>query len=110
MLSTEKAFDILPYISDIYEKIDFKGFIKEYRENIKDADEGNQQLIAGLDIFAFLMKQSGKVKEEFFNIVAIAEDKKVEEVKEQSFAKTLKTIKELFADKELTDFFKTAMK
>lgn len=109
MLSTEKAFDILPYISDIYEKVDFKGFIKEYRENIQDTDEENQQLIAGLDIFAFLMKQSGKVKEEFFNIVAIAEDKKVEEIKKQSFAKTLKTIKELFTDKEMVDFFKTAM-
>lgn len=109
MLSTEKAFDILPFISDIYEKIDLKDFIASYQEKKKEDDVENRQLIAGLDLFSFIMKQSGKVKEEFFNIVAIAEDKKIEEVKSQSFALTLKTIKELFTDKELNDFFKQAM-
>lgn len=109
MLSTEKAFDILPFISDIYEKIDLKDFIKTYKEKNKDEDVGKRQLFAGLDMFSFVIKQSGKVKEEFFNIVAIAEDKKIEEVKKQSFALTLKTIKEIFTDKELNDFFKQAM-
>ncbi|CAK7001925.1 hypothetical protein [Tissierella sp.] len=109
MLSTEKAFEILPYISDIYEKLDFREFIKKYQENKKEDDAERRQIIAGLDIFAFIMKQSGKVKDEFFNIVAIAEDKDIEEIKKQSFAKTLKTIKDLFTDKDLSDFFKTAM-
>lgn len=109
MLSTEKAFEILPYISDIYEKIDLSEFIKKYQENKKEEDVANRQIIAGLDLFSFMMKQSGKVKEEFFNIVSIVEEKEIEEVKEQPFAKTLKTIKDLFTDKELSDFFKTAM-
>lgn len=113
MLSTEKAFDILPFISDIYEKIDLKDFIETYKEKNKDKNKNEnkalRQTIAGLDLFSFVMKQSGKVKEEFFNIVAIAEDKKVEDVKKQSFVLTLKTIKELFTDKELNDFFKQAM-
>ena len=111
MLTTEKAFDILPYVSDIYEKIDIKEFINEYREKNKGNkdDIEQKQILSGLDLFSFILKQSGKVKEEFFEIVAIAEDMKVEDVKKQSFAKTIKTIKEIFTDKELTDFFKEAM-
>lgn len=109
MISTEKAFDLLPYISDIYEKLDFSDFIKKYQENKKEEDMQRRQVIAGLDIFSFIMKESSKVKDEFFNIVAIAEDKEVEEIKQQSFTKTLNTIKSLFTDKELSDFFKEAM-
>lgn len=109
MLSTEKAFEILPYISDIYEKLDFSEFIKKYQENKAEEDSERRQIIAGLDIFSFIMKQSGKVKDEFFNIVAIVEDKEIEEIKKQSFAKTLKTIKDIFTDKETVDFFKQAM-
>lgn len=109
MITTEKAFELLPYISDIYEKLDVSEFIKKYQESKKEEDVEKRQIIAGLDIFSFLMKQSGKVKEEFFNVVAIVEDKKIEEVKKQSLAETLKTIKGLFTDKELTDFFKEAM-
>lgn len=109
MLSTEKAFDILPHVSDIYEKIDIAVFIKSYKEKTKGADVEQNQMIAGLDLFSFILKQSGKVKEEFFNIVAIVENKKLEEVKKQPFAQTLKTIKDVFTDKELVDFFKGAM-
>lgn len=109
MLSTEKAFEILPYISDIYEKLDFSEFIKKYQENKVEEDNERRQIIAGLDIFSFIMKQSGKVKDEFFNIVAIVEDKEIEEIKKQSFAKTLKTVKDIFTDKETVDFFKQAM-
>lgn len=109
MLSTEKAFDILPYVSDIYEKIDIAVFIKSYKEKTKGKDVKQNQMIAGLDLFSFILKQSSKVKEEFFNIVAIMEDKKATEVRKQPFIQTITTIKELFADKELVDFFKGAM-
>lgn len=108
MLSTEKAFDILPAISDIYEKIDIADFVKDYRAKQSDDTEQNK-VIAGLDLFSFIFKQSSKVKEEFFTIVAIVEDKKIEEVKEQPFIHTIKTIKELFTDEEMNDFFRQAM-
>lgn len=108
MLSTEKAFEILPYISDIYEKIDVAEFIKEYKIK-KGKNTEQNQVIAGLDLFSFIFKQSNKVKNEIYNIVAIIEDKKAEEVKEQPFTKTLSTIKQLFTDKEIVGFFKQAM-
>lgn len=109
MLSTEKAFNILPYISDIYEKLDFTEFINKYQSNEEEEDNERRQIVTGLDMFSFIMKQSGKIKDEFFNIVALVEEKEIEEIKKQSFATTLKTIKDLFTDKELSDFFKTAM-
>ena len=110
MISTEKAFEILPYISDIYEKLDFTNFIEKHQNSKKEGEKKEtKETKVGLDIFFFVLKQSGTVKEEFFNIVAIAEDKEVEEVRKQPFTETLKAIKELFADKELTDFFKSAM-
>ncbi|MDR7870306.1 MAG: hypothetical protein RIN55_05570 [Tissierellaceae bacterium] len=110
MLSTEKAFEILPYISDIYEKIDVKDFVKKYKEKSKDI-EGNEenQIIAGLDLFSYLFKQSGKITDELFSILSVIEDKKVEEIKKQPLKVTLGRIKEIFTDEDLVDFFKGAM-
>lgn len=110
MISSEKAFDILPFVADIYYKIEIERHLKDYQsKNDKNLDLENLKLFEGLNIFAFILKNSSKFKDEFFNIVAIIEDKELAEVKAQSPTATLKSIKELFANKELTDFFKEAM-
>lgn len=108
MLSTDKAFEILPYISDIYEKIDVKDFIKKYKEKKVEGTEENKT-VAGLDLFSYLLKQSKNIKEELFNILAILQDKKVAEIKKQHLAVTLNQLKAIFNDKDLVDFFKGAM-
>lgn len=107
MINSEKAFDMLPYVVDIYEKIDLDG----YRKKVVKESKGKEVdlMTIGIDLFKFIMKNSGKIKTEFFSIVAIADDKDVEEVKNQSLVKTMTRIKEIFADKELVDFFKSAM-
>jgi hypothetical protein len=115
MISTEKAFDMLPYVADIYEKVDIKSYVKKKNKKIKskqtkkDITEEDMTDF-GLDMFAYIIRQSPKVKKEFFEIVAIIEDKKVEEVKKQNFGKTIKTIKGLYEDAETMDFFKSAVK
>ena len=102
--STEQIFDMLPYAVEIYEKIDFDGYRKKLQAKYKGKKIDPTD--AGIDAFKFVLKNSSKVKEEFFQLVAIAENKTVEEVRNQNFIETIKTIKEIFSNKELVDFFK----
>lgn len=111
MISSEKAFDILPYVSDIYEKVNINKYITDNKKQIKKGTQSELQVMGfGLDMFSYVMKNSPKIKEEFFNVVAIIEDKDLKEVKAQPLGNTLKTIKLLFEDIETMDFFKSAMK
>lgn len=107
MLSSEKVFDMVPVMVDIFDKLDFDNYRKKLTEQSKiekwDTDK------TGMKAFAYILKNSAKVKDEFFQIVAISEDKDIEEVKKQSFGKTINSIKEIFSDKEAIDFFKEAM-
>lgn len=110
MISTEKAFDMLPYVSDIYEKTDIQKYILDKKAAIKKGKVEELQVMGfGLDMFSYILKQSPKVKIEIFTIVSMIEEKTMEEVKAQPFSKTIKTIKDLFEDSETMDFFKQAM-
>lgn len=115
MISSEQAFDMLPYIADIYEKVNMQKYIANKKFQIVKDKKKNEEIDEvkifgyGLDMFAYVMKQSPKVKDEFFNIVVIIDDKTLEEVKAQNFTKTIGTIKALFEDIETMDFFKQAM-
>jgi len=106
MFNSEKAFDMLPSVVDLYDKLD----LDSYRKKIaaKGKDETDKEAL-GIDLFKYIIKNSGKIKEEVFEIVSIFEGKSVQEVKEQSFIKTINTVKEIFSNKETTDFFKSAM-
>ncbi|OIJ12656.1 hypothetical protein BKP37_12700 [Anaerobacillus alkalilacustris] len=110
MIESEKGFDMLPYMVDIFDKLKLKEYIKKnFIRDVKGKNVDNLQIESGIDLFSYVLKNSPKIKEEFFNIVAIAEDKKIEEVKKQPLIRTISTIKEIFSNKELTDFFKQAM-
>lgn len=102
MINTEQAFDMLPYVSDIYAKLDFES----YRKTI---NKGKDIETVGLDAIMFIIKNSGKIKAEIFEIVAVVDGKTADEVKKQPITKTLFTFKALFTDTELMDFFKGAM-
>lgn len=107
MISTEKIFDMLPAVVDLYEKLE----LDEYRKKIAEENKGKplDQMSAGINLFKFVLKNSGKVKDEVFEIVAIFEDKTVEEIKAQNFMITFKTFKEIFSDKEAMELFRSAM-
>jgi hypothetical protein len=108
MVSTEKIFNMLPSVVDLYEKLDIDGYRKKFTEKYKGKGNVDKEIV-GIDLFKYILKNSAKVKEEVFEIVAIFEDKSVEEVKAQSFAKTLNTVREIFNDKETISFFKSAV-
>lgn len=108
MINTEMAFDMLPSVVDLYDKLNIDG----YRKTMAAKNKGKEvdQTTLGINLFKFVLKNSGKIKGEVFEIVAVFEDKTVEEIKEQSFASTLGAFKEIFSDKEAVNFFKSAIR
>ena len=108
MINSEKVFDMLPIVVDLYDKLDLDGYRKDIIEKSKGKKDINKEML-GIDMFKHILKNSAKVKQEVFEIVAIFEDKTIEEVKAQSPAKTINTIKDIFQDKETNDFLKQAM-
>lgn len=106
MISSEKAFDLLPYIMDLYDKLELNEQIKTINADSK----GKSKEALGKELVKYAMKNSCKVKEEFFYIVAILQDKDVNEVKKQNFMEAILSIKSLFSDKESMSFFINAMK
>ncbi|MGJ9381809.1 hypothetical protein [Salipaludibacillus sp. CF4.18] len=106
-IDSEQAFDMLPYVAAIYDKVDFDGYRKNLVKKEIDTDD---YLSVAIDAAKHILKNSGKVKEEFFHIVSIAQKNKTpSEVRKQALSKTIGTIKKIFTDPELVDFFKQAM-
>ncbi len=111
MITSEKAYDMLPYASDIYEKLDIKKFIEDKKIVVEEGESIETKLIPViLDLGNFVLKESPKIKSEVFNIVAILEDKTMEEVLAQSPIKTIRAFKSIFEDKETLDFLTQVVK
>ncbi|MBU3176093.1 hypothetical protein KPL47_06890 [Clostridium estertheticum] len=108
MISTEKVYDMLPVVTVLYDKLDLDGYRKKFIKENKGKKDIDKNAI-GIDVFKHILKNSQKVKEEIFEVVAIFEEQTVEEVKAQSFMKTLNSLKEIFSDKETVDFLKQAI-
>ena len=108
MFSTEKAFDMLPVVTVLYDKLDIDGYAKKIKEENK-GKTGISNEILGIGLFKYVLKNSAKIKEEVFEVVAIIEEKTVDEIKAQNFITTINTIKDIFQDKETTDFLTQAM-
>ncbi|MGO4887066.1 hypothetical protein ACJ2A9_04850 [Anaerobacillus sp. MEB173] len=107
-VNTEQAFDMLPYAVELYEKLDIEAYRKKLATKYKNKKNVDVTKV-GIEVIMYIVKNSMKVKEEFFQIVAIAENKSIDEVKAQSPIKTAMTFKEIFSDEELMAFFKAAM-
>lgn len=104
--STEQAFDMLPHAADIYTNLNIKEYLAN---NVFKAEEGEDsevaKKVAGANLIAYILKNSPKAKDAFFELVSIFESKSVEEVKSQSLVKTMASVKAIIKNKELMDFF-----
>jgi len=105
-ISSEKAFDMLPYAVDIFDKIGLKEYITK---NQIDKDDEQALKSAGFAMISHVIKNVGKCKEEVFNILAIVGDQSVDDVKQQPVKDSIKQFKDLLNDMELLSFFKQAM-
>lgn len=109
-VTTEEAFDALPYVMDVYEKLDLDNYRKKVSKQYKGADIKKLDVNEiGIDLFKYVIRNLAKAKEELFMIVAVMDKKSPEEVKQQPITQTIKSIKEIFNDKELMDFFKESV-
>ena len=107
MISTSKAFDMLPSVVDLYDKLD----IDTYRKKMAEENKGKEldQTTLGINLVKFVLKNSGRVKDEVFEIVAVFEEKTIEGIREQSFMSTINSFKAILSDKEAVSFFKQAI-
>ncbi|TYS68657.1 hypothetical protein FZC76_06835 [Sutcliffiella horikoshii] len=111
MIQTEKALDMLPHAAEIYEKLDLQNYIqKNFKQASKDDNVDELRVKSGVSLMLYVVKNSKKIKTEMLEIVAIAQENTMEEVKKQPLTKTIETFKNVFADSELVAFFKEAMK
>jgi len=105
--STEQAFDMLPHAADIYTKLNVKEYLKNNVFEVKKGEDPEvSKKVAGAELISYILKNSPKAKEAFFELVAIFESKTVEEVKAQSLVKTMASVKAIAKNEELMDFFK----
>lgn len=112
-LSTDRATDVLceltPYIANI---VSDEELLEELKKAVdrKDIVNKAQWLAVGAEkitkILPILLK---KRKEDVFGILAVMNEKTVEEVAKQNILVTLKQARTAFKDKELIDFFKSCM-
>lgn len=112
-LSTDRATDVLceltPYIANI---VSDEELLEELKKAVdrKDIVNKAQWLAVGAEkitkILPILLK---KRKEDVFGILAVMNEKTVEEIAKQNILVTLKQAKTAFKDKELIDFFKSCM-
>lgn len=99
-LSTDKAVDILieitPYVADIINDSDLRKVIDKYKKTPAKQIQYFAELIP-----MFLKKH----REPVYIILAALNEATVDEIQSQSFAVTVKQIKEIVNDKELISFF-----
>ncbi len=99
-LSTDKAVDILieitPYVADIINDSDLRKVIDKYKKTPA------KQLQYFAELIPMFLK---KHREPVYIILAALNETTVDEVQAQSFAVTVKQIKEIANDKELMSFF-----
>ena len=112
-LSTDRATDVLceltPYIANI---VSDEELLEELKKAVdrKDIVNKAQWLAVGAEkitkIIPILLK---KRKEDVFGILAVMNEKTIEQIAKQNILVTLKQAKTAFKDKELIDFFKSCM-
>lgn len=100
-VAIDKLCNIAPVIADLSNKLandeEFKAFMQEKKER------------SNIDfLFEFIPHLLKNYREEAFNILAVWNDKTVEEVKGQPFGKTITEIKAIFEDEDFRSFFSSS--
>ena len=112
-LSTDKTLDLVcdltPYVSEIMED---KEVIKLISEKVKLGENASEEKVKNTVITATFKKITRLVpallkrhREAVYNILALLNEKSVDEIRNQKAIVTINEIKEMLTDKDLIDFF-----
>ena len=103
----------LPVIIRLISKLDAKPIIDKLKSmDFKSLDDGKGKLspedtvVLGLELIGELIPQLGRIENDIVPFIAAVKDVSVEEAGELDF---LTVLKEVFTDKELLSFFKSAL-
>lgn len=103
----EKVIEITPYLGEIMQDEELISIFYD-RLDITDMDEKEGKikgLAKGVSNFTKLIPiLLKKHKENIYSVLAIVNDKTVEEIRKQNPVQTIKQLKELWSDKELLNF------
>lgn len=103
----------LPVILRLVSKLDAKPIIQKLKSvDLKSLDNGKGKLsqedavLLGFEVLTEIIPQLGRIEDDIIPFIAAVKDVTIEEAGEMDF---LVVIKEIFTDKELTSFFKSAL-
>ena len=112
-LSTDNTLDLIcdltPYVSEIMED---KEVIKIFAEKVKLGENTSQEKVKIIVLTAGIKKLNGLIpalfkrhRDAIYNILALVNEKEVDEIKNQKAMITINEVKEILTDKDLMDFF-----
>lgn len=110
-ITNDMAFDMLPHAVEIFEKLDLVNYVKKNKVIVKDKTQKDKiSDEKALEFIMHIAKNAKKIKNQVFEIVAIANNKTADEVAKENFFNTIKTFKEILQSQDMLTFFQSAMK
>lgn len=100
-MNAEKLFDMLPCFGEIIDKLGLEDMVKNAPKDMYQA---------GTKLIKEIMKNSRKVKAEFFEMIAIYKEMTTDEAKKLQPAEVIEAIQEIFKEAGVGDFFKSAIR
>lgn len=110
-LSTDRACDVLceltPYIANIVEDSDLMESLRSAIDTEKVKTKAELIAIGAGKVTRLVPIILKKRRDDIHGILAVLNEKSVEEIAKQNFLVTMRQIKDMARDKELVDFFKS---
>lgn len=112
-LSTDRGLDVLveitPYVSNIATSETLAVELKKLAETpVSGLKSSLQQMVFGADVFSRLIPILLKERRnDVYGILAVLNEKPIEEIAEQNIMQTISMIREVFSDKDMLSFFKS---
>jgi hypothetical protein len=112
-ITGEQAFDMLPAMCRIFEKLDLTKIVMQVRQENKDNNIKKATKTTINDstnkVLKYVSKNIPKIKSEFFEIVGIAWNVSAEEAKKAGIGACMKVFFVILKDPDMTDFFGQAI-
>ncbi|WP_335871965.1 hypothetical protein [Bacillus sp. 2205SS5-2] len=104
---SEQIFDMLPYAVEIYEKVDLDSYAEKLKKKYKNKKVSQDKIF--WEVLMHILKNSQKVKDDFFSVLAIAQGITLNEAKKKPIKESFETFKAIIEDNDLMGFLKASV-